>query len=58
MMFIKNRTNGRYMVTHQGQLSGIDYCFFAQSSSLQKAMGEVLTAYAQFRKQVKVFEND
>ncbi len=46
------------MVTHKGQLNGVDYCFFAQSSSLQKAMGEVLTAYAQFKKQVKVFEND
>ncbi len=58
MTYSKNRTNGRYMVTHKGQLNGVDYCFFAQSSSLQKAMGEVLTAYAQFKKQVKVFEND
>ena len=58
MNVVKNRTNGRYMVTHQGQLNGVEYCFFAQSSSLEKAMGEVLTRFAQFKKQVKVFKNE
>jgi len=58
MNVIKNRTNKRYTVTHQGQINGVEYCFFAQSSSLEKAMGEVLTRFAQFKKQVKVFEND
>lgn len=44
------------MVTHEGKLNGVDYCFFAQSSSLEKAMSEVLAAYAKFKRQVKVFE--
>jgi hypothetical protein len=44
------------MVTHQGQLNGIDYCFFAQSSSLKKAAGEVLAAYAKFKRQARSFE--
>ncbi len=56
MTYSKNRVNGRFMVTHQGQLNGIDYCFFAQSSSLEKAMSEVLTRFANFKRQVKVFE--
>ena len=56
MSVIKNRVTGRFMVTHEGQLNGIDYCFFAQSSSLKKAAGEVLAAYANFKRQVKVFE--
>ena len=58
MTYSKNYTNGRYKVTHKGQINGVEYCFFAQSSSLEKAMGEVLTRFAQFKKQVKVFEND
>ncbi len=57
MTYSKNRKNSRYMVTHKGKLNGVDYCFFAQSSSLQKAMGEVLTRFAQFKKQVKQFED-
>lgn len=56
MNVIKNRANGRYMVTSKGQLNGVEYCFFAQSSSLKKATGEVLAAYANFKRQVRVFE--
>ena len=44
------------MVTHKGQLNGVDYCFFAQSSSLKKAAGEVLAAYANFKRQARAFE--
>jgi hypothetical protein len=57
MTYSKNRKNGRYMVTHKGRLNGVDYCFFAQSSSFEKAMGEVLYRFAQFEKQVKQFED-
>ncbi len=57
MNVIKNRENGRYMVTQKGQLNGVDYCFFAQSSSLKKAAGEVLAAYTNFKRQVRAFES-
>jgi len=56
MTYSKNRINNRYMVTHKGQLNGVDYCFFAQSSSLKKAAGEVLAAYANFKRQARAFE--
>ena len=46
----------RWMATKKGQINGIDYCFFAQSSSLKKAAGEVLAAYANFKQQVRAFE--
>ena len=52
----KDHKNGCWMATKQGQINGIDYCFFAQSSSLQKAAKTVLEAFAEFKKQVKVFD--
>lgn len=52
----KDHHNKRWMVTKQGQINGIDYCFFAQSSSLQKAAKTVLEAFAEFKRQVKVFD--
>lgn len=55
MSIIKSRTNGRWMVTHKGQLNGIEFCFFAQSSSLQLATERVLLAFANFKKQVLIF---
>jgi hypothetical protein len=53
----RNRTNGRYMATITGTLNGIPYTFFAQSSCLSRAMECVLQSLAEFKKQVKQFED-
>lgn len=53
----RNRENGRYMATIKGMLNGVPYTFFAQSSSLSKAMYCVLESLAEFKKQVKQFED-
>lgn len=45
----------RWMATKKGQINGIDYCFFAQSSSLQKAAKTVIEAFVEFKRQVKAF---
>jgi len=50
------KVGSRWTATAKGQINGIDYCFFAQSSSLKKAAGEVLAAYANFKRQVRAFE--
>lgn len=52
----KDHKNSRWTATKKGQLNGIDYCFFAQSSSLQKAAKTVIEAFVEFKQKVKVFD--
>lgn len=55
-MDIKKNKNGRWSATKQGELNGVPYCFFAQSSSLKKAVKTVLECFAEFKKQSKLFD--
>lgn len=52
----KDHHNGRWTATKQGEINGINYCFFAQSSSLQKAAKTVLESFAEFKRQITIFD--
>lgn len=46
----------RWMATVKGQINGVDYCFFAQSSDIKKAVNTVFLEVVKFKKQVKAFD--
>jgi hypothetical protein len=46
----------RWTATAKGQINGIDYCFFAQSSDIKKAVNAVFLEVAKFKKQVDAFK--
>ena len=56
-MDISKKSNGRWTATQKGTLNGVHYTFFAQSSSLLKAIKTVKESFEQFKQHVKQFED-
>jgi len=56
-MDISKKTNGRWTATKKGTLNGVPYTFFAQSSSLSKAIKTVKESFEQFKQHIKQFED-
>ena len=56
-MDISKKNNGRWTATKKGTLNGVPYTFFAQSSSLLKAIKTVKESFEQFKQHVKQFED-